>query len=379
MRIAVIGPTYPLRGGISQYTTLMVENLRRRHDVLFISFEKQYPQFLFPGRTQKDESVERIEADNEPILSFSNPLSWRKAARRACAFDPGMVIFSWVNPALAIQYRYISGYIKRRLPRGRIVFWCHNVVQHEHRSLGKLLTRIAFGRADHFIVTGRELERELLSLRPGSAVSVVPLPILDVFPQTPSRAEARNGLGLAEGDRVVLYFGFVRPYKGLINLLGAMPEAVRRIPSLRLLVVGEFWEDRDRYSREIERTGIDRYVTIVDSYVPNEEVPRYFNSADLVVLPYISASASGIVKIAYAFGKPVVTTTVGALPESVDDGRTGFLVPPGDPGAIARAMIEFFEPGRAGEFGRNVEEYRRRFSWERFTEAVECIGEFGLW
>ncbi|MBU4174676.1 MAG: glycosyltransferase [Actinobacteria bacterium] len=374
MRIAVIGPTYPLRGGISQYTTLMVENLRRRHDVMFISFEKQYPQLLFPGRTQKDESAERIEADNEPILSFSSPLSWRKAARRACEFNPRLVIFSWVNPALALHFRYISGYIKHRLPRCRIVFWCHNVVQHEHRSLGKLLSRIAFGRADHFMVTGRELERELLSLMQGVAVSVVPLPILDVFPSTPFRAEARSGLGLTEEDRVVLYFGFVRPYKGLINLLGAIPEAVRRIPSLRLLVVGEFWEEMEQYSREIERSGIDRYVTVVDSYVPNEDVPRYFNSADLVVLPYTSASASGIVKIAYAFGKPVITTTVGALPESVDDGRTGYLVPPGDPSAIARAIIEFFEQGRAGEFGRNVEEYRRRFSWERFSEVVESIG-----
>jgi glycosyltransferase involved in cell wall biosynthesis len=165
----------------------------------------------------------------------------------------------------------------------------------------------------------------------------------------------------------------VRAYKGLLNLLEAMPAALARVPDLHLLVVGEFWDDREPYDDAVRSNGLDGKVTIVDRYVPNEEVAGYFGSADLVVLPYVTATGSGIVQMAYAFGKPVLTTLVGSLPEVVDDGRTGFLVEPGDSRALAGAMAEFFESGRADEFAANVEAARGRFTWDGFMEAVEDI------
>lgn len=350
----------------------MVEALREDHDALFISYLKQYPDFLFPGKTQMDSSEEPIETGCERLVSFFNPASWRRAARRIVEYAPDVVIVSWVNPALAVQFRYITGYVKRRHPSARIVFWCHNVAQHERLPMNATLTRLAFSRADHFVVTCEDSKRNLEALRRTSEVTVAYLPALDVF-ATEDPAGVRERLGLDPEAPVALYFGFVRAYKGLLNLIDAMPTALSRVPDLHLLVVGEFWEDREPYDEAVRRNGLGGQVTIVDRYVPNEEVAGYFDSADLVVLPYVTATGSGIVQMAYAFGKPVLTTLVGSLPEVVEDGKTGFLVEPGNPEALAAAMAEFFESGCADEFASNVEVARGRFSWEGFIEAVESI------
>lgn len=279
---------------------------------------------------------------------------------------------SWVNPALAVQFRYITGFVRRRSPGTRVVFWCHNVAQHERLPLNTLLTRAAFRRADHFIVTCRDSEQNLRAMRKGSQVSVAYLPALDEFADE-SKGSVRDETGLDAEAKVVLYFGFVRAYKGLGHLLDAMSMAVFRVPDLHLLVVGEFWEDRKQYEDAVRRNGLREKVTIVDRYVPNEEVASYFHAADLVVLPYVTATGSGIVQVAYGFGKPVLTTTVGSLPEVVEDGRTGYLVKPGDPEAIAEAIVDFFESGRGDDFSNNIAEMRGRFSWERFVEVVESM------
>jgi glycosyltransferase involved in cell wall biosynthesis len=374
MKVAVIGPTYPIRGGISHYTTLMVKRLRERHDVLFVSYLKQYPAFLFPGRTQIDDSADPIETESEPIISFANPLSWWKAAGRIASFAPEVLVFSWVNPALAVQFRAISALLRRRSPETRIIFWCHNVTGHESRALDVILTRFAFRHGDEFIVHGEEIRKDFHALLPGAPVSVTDHPIYDVFAEhaRPS-SEAREQLGLDADAPVVLYFGFVRQYKGLKYLLEAVPDARDALPGLHLLVVGEFWDSPDEYLDRIRDLGIAECVTVHDAYVPNEEVALYFCAADIVALPYVSASASGIIQIAYGFDKPVLTTRVGSLPEVVEDGSTGYLVEPGDSAALAGALKDFFEGGRGEELSRNVSEYRERFSWDRFAEQVEEI------
>lgn len=371
MRIVVVGPTHPFRGGIAHFTTLLVENLKSRHEVCFISYLRQYPQFLFPGRTQIDSSAEFQRVENERLISFMNPLSWRKAARRMVEFNPDVVVFSWVSPAMAAQFRYIAGYVKRRSPRAEVVFYCHNVTQHESRPLDTALTRLALARGDRFVVTGEGLRASLHRLLPGAAVEVVPLPALDIFAGgAREKNDARRELGFDENAAVALYFGFVRPYKGLVHLLGAMTPACRRVPSLRLLVVGEFWEGREEYDDQVRLLGLEERVTTHDRYVPNEEVGLYFGAADVVVLPYVQASASGIVQVAYSFGKPVITTTVGALPEMVSDGVTGYLVPPADPAALAMAITRFFEGGDPERFAREIERFRSRFTWERLVDAI---------
>jgi len=373
MKIAIVGPTHPFRGGISHYTTLLAQRLRESNEVLFVSFSKQYPRFLFPGRSQIDQSRRPLSTESEGLLSFADPLSWSRSAARIVEFGAEAVLFSWVNPALAMQFRYVSGRVRRDLPGTCIVFWCHNVALHERIPLSKPLTRKAFRWGDHFIVSSQEARRDLLQLRPGSSVSVANLPQLDVFRSASSRSEARRDLGFEEDAPVALYFGFVRPYKGLMHLIRALPPAARQVPGLRLLVVGEFWSDVQKYRDEVERLGVEEMVTIVDRYVPNEEVGRYFEAADIVVLPYETASGSGIIQIAYSFAKPVVTTSVGALVEVVDEGKTGFLVPPCDPQALAGAISGFFRSGTADDFARNIERFRERFSWDGFVATLDGL------
>ena len=372
MKVAVIGPTYPIRGGISHYTTLMVRELRKRHRVLLVSYRKQYPRLLFPGRTQVDCSCERIETESEPLLSFVNPFSLRRAADRVAGFSPDVTVMMWVNPVLALHFRYLAGRLRKSCPSAPLVFLCHNVLQHERRVGDRALSKAAFRNADSFIVHGERQREELEGLAPGVPVYVTPLPTFDVFAcSAPKREEARASLGIEEDARVLLFFGIIRRYKGLEYLLEAMPEINRLTGGVKLLVVGEFWEGRNECASRIERLGIADAVTLVDRYVPNEEVRIYFRAADLVVLPYVQASASAILQIAYGFGLPVVATLVGALSEVVEDGKTGYLVPPKDPEAIARAVHVFFSYADPAEFRRNIQEYRRRFTWEGLARTVE--------
>ncbi len=371
MRISVLGPTYPIRGGISHYTTMLVKNLRRKHDVQFISYEKQYPSFLFPGRTQTDSSSIPLIEDNSPIVSFWNAFTWKRAVKTIAEFEPEGLVISWVNPALWLQTRYIARGLKRSRPQARIIFWCHNVSQHERKPLYNTFSKLAFATGDYFIVTGKKAQEDLKRLFPEARAAVVPLPAFDSFPKRVSRNEARSALSIDEGAKVALYFGFVREYKGLRFLIRALRQIAREIPDFQLIIAGEFWDDKDKYMREIEISEEERRVMIFDEYIPNEKVPIFFSAADVVVLPYVSASASGIVQLAYYFGKPVITTNVGALGEAVSHGRTGYLIPPADSEAIARAVIEFFKSGLGEDAGKEIEEFRAKFSWEEMVKAVE--------
>lgn len=372
MKIAMIGPTYPYRGGISHYTSLMVEALRERHQVLFLSVSRAYPDFIYPGKTQADRSLTPVQCESEPMLSYVNPLSWRRVAERALSFDPDLVIIQWMHTAVTPQMRYISGHIRRGKPEVPILFVCHNVEQHENRKADRLMTRFALKRGDRFIVHDDRSMRVLAEIKPGSRITVADHPAYDMFAADAiPRGEARGALKLDAGADIVLFFGHVRPYKGLAQLVRALPMVAEEVPSLHLLVVGEFWEDRSAYEAELARNNLADRVTIVDRYVPNEDVAKYFCACDLVALPYVTATASGILQIAYSFARPVVATAVGSLTSCVDDGKTGYLVTQGDPGALAGAIIRFFKQRNSEAFERNIEEYRGRFAWENMVSVVE--------
>lgn len=371
MRLSVLGPTYPLRGGISHYTTMLVMNLRRKHDVRFISYKKQYPSLLFPGRTQRDSSSIPVVEESYPIVSFWNIFSWEKAARAVADFDSQALVISWVNPVLWLQTRYISQRVRRLSPHTKIIFWCHNVSQHEKKPFYDTISKLAFRTGDYFIVTGQQAQQDLMRLLPKARSAVVPLPALDSFPPSIGRSEARSMLALDDEANVALYFGFVREYKGLIFLIRALPKIALEIDNFKLIIAGEFWEDKGKYMDEIEKTGEARKVMVFDEYIPNEKVPVFFGAADVVVLPYKSASASGIVQLAYHFGKPVITTNVGALGEAVFQGKTGYLVPAEDPDAIACAVIDFFKGGLGQNVEKEIAMFRSKFSWEEMVRAVE--------
>jgi len=210
------------------------------------------------------------------------------------------------------------------------------------------------------------VRRDLLTIKPDAKLVLSPHPLYDVFGNPKEKEEAKRALGVS--GPVLLFFGFVRAYKGLAVLLDAMPEVLKEFKPT-LLVAGEFYEDKDTYLKQIDRLGIGDCVQVLDRYIANDQVADYFSAADVLVLPYLSATQSGITQIAFVFDLPVIATNVGGLPEVVDDGRTGFLVPSQDPKALAGAIVRYFKENKEASFKENIQVEKRRFSWEGFIDA----------
>jgi glycosyltransferase involved in cell wall biosynthesis len=370
MRICLIGPSYPFRGGIAHHTTLLYQHLRKRHQVSFYAFKRQYPSLFFPGRTDRDVSKKPLRENGaEHILDSINPISWWGVYRRVKREAPDLVIIPWWTLFWTIQFWTVASLIKR-FTSAKILFICHNVVDHEHHLFGKRCARAVLSKGDYFFVHSENDAirlREVLSR--AADITHAFHPLYDFFDHGPiSKTEARTRLGL-EGD-TILYFGFVRSYKGVDHLLAAMPLILRR-RKVTLLIAGEFWEGREAFAEKIKNLGIEDAVRVVDRYIPNEEVGLYFSAGDLVVLPYVSGTGSGVIQIANALEKPVVATRIGSLAEMVEDGKTGYLVNPGDPKALAAAVIRFFEEEKEAEFVQNIRRAKRKFSWEQIVSLIE--------
>ncbi|HEX5133430.1 MAG TPA: glycosyltransferase [Candidatus Krumholzibacteria bacterium] len=372
MRVCLVGPVHPYRGGISHFTAMLAREFARSHPVHVVSFSRLYPGFLFPGRTQFDESGSPCTVDSMRVIDSINPFSWRRAADAVVAFRPGVVVFQWWHPFFAPAFRAMCRRIRRRSD-ARIVFLCHNVLPHESNPLDRMLVRWGLGGADAFVVQSREDERTLLDLRPAAVVEFNPMPVFDLFAgDGPDREAGRRQLGVS--GRVVLFFGLVRPYKGLGTLLDAFARCGDALDAT-LLVVGEFYEPRASYDARIKSLGIASRVRVIDRYVPNEEVGGYFRAADVVVLPYVTATQSAIAQTAFSFEKPVIVTAVGGLPDVVADGVTGFVVPPEDPDRLAAAITRFFTEDAGDRMAAAIRDRAGEFTWARCAAAALAAAE----
>ncbi|NDV20238.1 glycosyltransferase [Pseudodesulfovibrio sp. JC047] len=369
MRISLVGPTYPYRGGIAHHTTLLYKALREKHDVQFVSYKRQYPSWLFPGTSDKDPSAEALRAHGVKFLVDSlNPITWIQAAREIVRFQPDLLVLPWWVVFWAPFYLVLTTWM-RLFSSTRIVFLCHNVVEHESSFSKRMITRITLSRADS-IVTQSNLESKKAKRFLGENFSVItgfhptyaPLAV-----ELIDHARAVQKFNL-QGN-VLLFFGFVRPYKGLDVLLDAMP-AVLAARDVTLLVVGEFWKDKNIYLEQISTLGIGKHVRLVDKYVSNEFLPWYFAAADIVVQPYRSASGSGVSQLAYGFGKPVVATNVGNLSEVIQDGENGLLVPPSNPDELAKALIASLKETMLSHLLLKAQETKKSFSWDKLVTLI---------
>ena len=373
MKICLIGPTHPFRGGISHYTTLLFKHLKKRHDVRFFAFKRQYPRCLFPGKTDIDPSKSRFaETGVEHLLDSLSPVTWLRVVQRIVRFQPDVVIIPWWVSFWTLQFITIS-LLSRQLCKTKILFLCHNVVEHESGWIDRLLTSLVLKTGDLYIVHSGEDERNLLNIIPHARVRRHFHPTYDIFAQDQFDGEQiKSRLGI-EG-RTLLFFGFVREYKGLKYLIQALPYVLEKI-SVTLLVVGEFWKDKADYLRLIADLNLEDHVVIVDEYVPNEEVGSYFDAADFVCQPYTSATGSGIVQIAFGFDKPVIATAVGSLPEIVKDDFSGLIVPPESPRQLADAILKAYQNDRYRLMARNVHRERYRFSWDSMVDTIEGLAK----
>ncbi len=368
MRVGLLGPLAPWRGGLAQYLGLLGEALSPFAEVRGVTFTRQYPGFLFPGTTQLDSDAARPTFPVEALLDSIGPRSWRRTARHLEAFAPGAVILKWWIPFFAPSFASAVGPLRRR--GTRVVLVCDNLVPHEHRPFDRELSQWMLRNSDGYLVMSESVERDLDAMKPGAPRRRVLHPLYAQFDRGRyDRASARAKLGL-EGD-VALFFGYVRAYKGLDVLLEAWPRVRARRP-VTLVVAGEFYEDPEKYRRLAAAAGGEVAVRLLERYIPDDEVEALFKAADVAVLPYRSATQSGVTHVAYATGTPVITTDVGGLAETVIPEETGLVVPPEDPEALAGAVLRFFEAGLAPKLRAGVELLRQRHSWD--VLARETLG-----
>lgn len=378
MKIVCIGPAHPLRGGIANFNTALCRALMQSgHKASIVSFSMQYPGFLFPGKTQFEDGPAPSDISIYPRINSMNPCSWFRTARRISRESPDLIILHHWMPFIALSMGAIIRRVKRKTS-ARVIVITHNVVPHEKLPFWKRLTGRLLRACDGFIVLSRSVLDDLNAFTDSPHRLFVPHPIYDIFGESVDREEAANHLRLPAGDRYILFFGYVRKYKGLDLLLRAFALCAKSQPDLKLIVAGEFYSDKKETLALIPELDLADRVIINDRFIPADEVKYYFSLADLVTQPYISATQSGVTQIAYHFEVPMLVTNVGGLPEIVPDGKVGYVTPV-DEKAIAEAITDFFiHPDKSREFKNNIRTEKTRFSWEAMVKSIEELaGQIG--
>jgi glycosyltransferase involved in cell wall biosynthesis len=370
MKIIIISPVYPLRGGIAQSTEILAKKLKEKgSEVKIINFRRQYPNFLFPGKSQYETVTDRSSTLNsEQILDSIGPLSWIRAFKKIKYEQPDLIIIRYWMPFFAPCFGTIC-WLTKKFTESKILYLCDNIIPHEKRLADLALTRFAFKWADFFIVQSHFVSRDLLRIVSSPVYKVVPHPVYESFGESLGKTMAKTRTGLDQ-ENVILFFGIIREYKGLDLLLKAMPEILKR-HKIKLIVAGEFYEKESYYLDLIEELQLKDCVKVIPEFIENEKVRLYFSATDAVVLPYRSATQSGIVQLAYHFNRPCIVTNVGGLSEVVIDNKTGFVVPPENPFEIAEAVSRFYTNNKEKEFTENVMVDKKKYSWDNMTRAIE--------
>lgn len=371
-RIVMIGPVYPFKGGISHYTGAMAKNLTKDFEVFTVSYKMQYPKLLFKSE-QRDFDNDTFKVhDTKYLVNTANPFNWINSARKIKKLKPDYIIMQWWHPYFSPCYTGLS-MLTRKIPK---IFVCHNVFPHERFPLDKFLTRTVLRKCKAYITHSAMDAEDLKEIVAVPNYETTVLPVHNSFKmKNLTKPQARLAANVAEDKKILLFFGFVRDYKGLRHIINAMPEIVKYDSNIRLMIVGEFRSDKEHYLEQIKNLGIGDNIDIVDGYIPDSGIEKYFAASDLIVLPYESATQSGIVQIAYGFEKPVIATNVGGLPEVIADGKTGYIVEPKNPKALAEAVIRFFDENKSEEFTENVRKEAYRYSWDRMNEVVVRLTE----
>ena len=384
MKLAFLGPAPPFRGGIVSYYGMLARTLvARGHNVFWASFRKQYPKFLFPGTEQEGETAAWLDHPQTPRFVPWSPWSWWRTYRDLAAAAPRAVVIKYWIPFFAPGF-FVVTWLLRTRTEVRVVYLLDNVIPHEKYPLMIFLTRLALRQGHAYIAQSDQVRRDLLTVLPDTDPAVIidsPHPVVDFGEPGRTRktkAEARAALGLPAAAQLVLFFGFIKPYKGVVHLIDAAgPLRAEFGDDLRVLIVGDVYGEKQPYLDRITASGGADIIDLIDGFVPDAVVEDYFLAADLAVLPYVSATQSGIVQIAYNYDLPVVTTDVGGLPEVVRDGETGFIVPPADGAALAGAVTRFFREDHAASFAAAVGQEKAKYSWDRMGEAVEAAATGG--
>ncbi|MFZ7115088.1 MAG: glycosyltransferase [Bacteroidota bacterium] len=368
MKAVIVGPAYPLRGGIADFNeALAIAFQKESIQTTLYSFYFQYPEFLFPGKTQKATGEVNPELKISTTISSVNPLSWFKTANKIANEKPDFVIIRYWLPFMAPALGTIAKLLRRRSIH--VIAITDNVIPHEKRPGDKMFTKYFVNNCDGFITMSKSVLNDLSTFTSSLKKKFLPHPVYNIFGDSVSKKEARVKLNIPENDKLILFFGFIRSYKGLDLLIEAMNEPEMKELNVRLLIAGEFYEDSKPYLDRIsELNGENRFI-LNTSFISKEDVKYYFCAADLVVQPYKSATQSGITQIAYYFGRPMLVTNVGGLAEIVADKRVGYVTER-NARSISSAISDFYTNNRESAFSQNALADSEKFSWKTFTNGI---------
>lgn len=366
MKIAILSCFYPFRGGISQFNANLFVELGKDNEVRAFNFSRQYPDFLFPGKTQyvtpEDEAV---PIESEALLDTANPFTWRKTAAAINAWGADLLVvrywMSWFAPSLGFVARHMR-------PECKVVAILDNVIPHERHFFDTPLTRHFLKGVDGCVTLCKEVSNDLVRISPASVCTVLPHPVYSHFGERLPREEAESRLGLQPGRKNILFFGLIRDYKGLDILLSAFD---RLDSSYQLIIAGEPYGSFEKYRRMIDSSPAGPRIHVFPDYIRDSEVKLYFSAADVTVLPYRSATQSGISSVSYHFEVPMIVTDVGGLKETIGETGTGIVCPEGTAECIATRIAAYFaDPTVRQGCVLNIRKEKERLGWPKFCRDL---------
>jgi glycosyltransferase involved in cell wall biosynthesis len=373
-KVVIIGPAYPLRGGLATFNQRLAKEFTDQgYECSIYSFSLQYPSFLFPGKTQYSDEPAPSGITIHSLINSINPFNWIKVGNKLKKKKPDIIVVRYwlpfMGPALGTMLRRV-----KKNNHTRIVCIADNVIPHEKRPGDTAFTKYFFKPCDAFITMSEKVLSDLRLFEKQKPAVLVQHPLYDNFGPIISKSAARKHLALPEHEKIVLFFGFIRKYKGLDLLL----EALSLLPpdtTIKLLVAGEFYEDEKQYREQIEKLDIGKLLILRTEFIPDSEVQYYLCAADAVIQPYRNATQSGVTPLAYHFEKPMIVTNVGGLPSLVPDRKAGLVVEP-VAAAIAAGIIEFYQLGE-NYFIPHLRSEKQKYTWLNIVNAVTMLAAKG--
>jgi len=371
-KIVLLTPAHPLRGGIASSSERLASELHKfGYEVVIVSFSLQYPNFLFPGKTQftNDPPPENVRIETR--LNSVNPFNWIMTGWYLKRLCPDLLIIRYWLPFMGPSLGTVARIAKSN-GKTKVISLADNIIPHEKRPGDSLFTGYFCKSVNGFLVMSDSVGKDAKSFAPTKPVVYSPHPIYDNYGPIVDRSKSLEHLNLDSESRYLLFFGFIRDYKGLDILLEAVAdERIKSMP-VKLIVAGEFYGNRDKYMALIDKYGLRNSVILHNKFISNEDVKYYFGASDLVAQPYKTATQSGISQLAYHFEKPMLVTNVGGLPEIVEDGKVGYVVEVGVD-ATANAIVDFFEKDRLKGMTKGVRENKGLFTWDKMVKAIENL------
>jgi glycosyltransferase involved in cell wall biosynthesis len=372
-KVILLSPAYPLRGGLAAFGECLAKAmLSAGYNVTIYTFSLQYPNFLFPGKTQYSTDTPPDDLSIEVNINSISPINWWKIGQKLKRLAPDLIICVFWLPFMAACLGTILRIAKTN-KHSQIVALIHNMIPHEKRFGDKWLVSY-FAKAPHaFVTLSTAVANDVKYFQPDKPILIAPHPIYKQYGNLVDKNLALRSLNLTVGKKYILFFGFIRAYKGLDLLLYAMSdERIKQQHDIHLIVAGEYYEEEATYQQLIHKLGIEHQLILHTTYIPNDQVNLYFSAADLVVQPYRTATQSGISQIAYHFEKPMIVTNVGGLPEIVADGESGYIVEP-NATSIADAIIDFYTNDKSEILTEGVRQRKHLFTWEHLVEVIKSV------